>query len=84
MNQIFRRLPVYTALDDIADLPHIKTWIQHNTYDDYWKSYGVKEKYGEIDVPAYFLSGWYDNLVHEAWRNFKGFRQQARSERATP
>jgi putative CocE/NonD family hydrolase len=79
--EIFRRLPLDTALDDIADLPHVKTWIRHPTYDDYWKSYGIKEKYGEIDVPAYFLTGWYDNLVHEAWRNFKGFREQGLSER---
>jgi len=81
-DQLFRRLPLYTALDDIADLPHIKTWIQHHTYDDYWKSYGVKEKYGEIDVPAYFLTGWYDNLVHEGWRNFKGFSEKTRSQRS--
>jgi putative CocE/NonD family hydrolase len=81
-DEIFRRLPLITALDDIADLPHVKAWIEHNTYDDYWKSYGIKEKYGEIDVPAYFISGWYDNLVHEVFRNFKGFTEHARSERA--
>ncbi len=81
-DEIFRRLPLISAMDDIADLPHIKTWMKHPTYDEYWKSYGIKEKYGEIDVPAYFLSGWYDNLVHEAWRNFKGFREQGRSEQA--
>ena len=81
-DEIFRRLPLITALDDIADLPHIKTWMKHPTYDDYWKSYGVKEKYGDIIAPAYFVSGWYDNLVHEAWRNFKGFREEGGSEEA--
>jgi putative CocE/NonD family hydrolase len=81
-NKFFRRLPLITALDDIADLPWLKTWIQHPTYDDYWKSYGVKEKYGKILVPAYFVSGWYDNLILENWRNFKGFREQGGSEEA--
>jgi len=80
--EIFRRLPVDSALDDIADLPPIKTWARHPAYDDHWKSYGTKEKYGEIDVPAYFLTGWYDNLLHEGWRNFKGFRELTRSEQA--
>ena len=81
-NKYFRRLPLITALDDLADLPWLKTWIQHPTYDDYWKSYGVKEKYGKILVPAYFVSGWYDNLIRENWRNFKGFREQGGSQEA--
>jgi putative CocE/NonD family hydrolase len=33
-------------------------------------------------VPAYLISGWYDNLVHEAWRNFTGLRTQGGSEAA--
>ena len=49
--------------------------MNHPTYDDYWKSYGVKEKYGDIKAPAYLVSGWYHNLVHETWRNFEGLRQ---------
>jgi putative CocE/NonD family hydrolase len=80
--QIFRRLPLNTALDEFADLPHIKTWMKHPTYDDYWKSYGVKEKYGDIRAPAYLVSGWYDNLVHETFRNFDGLRRQGGSDAA--
>ena len=78
-DRVFKRLPLITAMDDISDLPHIKTWMKHPTYDDYWKAYGIKEKYDKILVPAYFLSGWYDNLVHEGWRNFRGFREQGGS-----
>ena len=81
-NKFFWRLPLITALDDIADLPWLKTWIQHSTYDDYWKYYGVKEKYGDILVPAYFMTGWYDNLIKENWRNFVGFREEGGSEEA--
>ncbi len=75
-DQVFRRLPLITALDDIEDVPWVKEWIRHDKYDDYWASYGVKGKYQDITAPAYFISGWYDNLVHEAWRNFTGFREQ--------
>ncbi|NLY00948.1 MAG: CocE/NonD family hydrolase [Rhodopirellula sp.] len=70
-------LPLASAADK-ADHPQaqrIKTWLEHSHYDDYWKSYGVKEKYGQIRAPAWFVSGWYDNLVHENWRNFRGFRE---------
>ncbi|MDQ1328007.1 MAG: uncharacterized protein QG641_1292 [Candidatus Poribacteria bacterium] len=63
-------------------MPYVKDWIRHSKYDDYWKSYGIKEKYSEIDAPAYFISGWYDNLLHETFRNFKGFSEQGRSPEA--
>ncbi len=80
--ELFRRLPLYTALDDIAKVPHVKEWIQHPKYDDYWKSYGIKEKYGAINVPAYFVTGWYDNLVHETFRNAIGFWEHGGSAEA--
>src|SRR5205823_464286 len=41
--------------------------------------YGLKEKYGQIEVPAYFVTGWYDNSVHENWLNFLGFREKGGS-----
>ena len=78
----FWRLPLITALDDLAPLPWYKDWIRHSTYDDYWKSYGVKEKYGKILAPAYFVTGWYDNLEHENWRNWVGFNKEGGSEAA--
>ena len=81
-NKLFLRLPLITAVDDIVSAPHIKDWIRHDRYDDYWKAYGIKEKYGEINVPAYFVTGWYDNLLHESWRNFQGFRHSARTPEA--
>ncbi|MCI0622624.1 MAG: CocE/NonD family hydrolase [Acidobacteria bacterium] len=81
-NKYFGRLPLINALDDLAELPWLKTWIQHPTYDDYWKSYGIKEKYHLISAPAYFITGWYDNLVNENWKNLAGFREKAGSEKA--
>ncbi len=73
---VLMRLPLMTALDDISYIPWVKEWIRHDRYDDYWASYGVKGKYQQITTPAYFVTGWYDNLLHEAWRNFAGFREQ--------
>jgi putative CocE/NonD family hydrolase len=80
----YLQLPLMSAADKIDNpqAQRIKTWMRHARYDDYWKSYGVKEKYPKIESPAYFASGWYDNLVHENWRNFQGWRQQAGSEEA--
>ncbi len=78
----FLQLPLISAADKV---PHpqaqrIKTWLQHASYDDHWKSFSVKDKYDRIQAPAYFVTGWYDNLVLENFRNFRGFRQQGGSE----
>ena len=78
----YLQLPLISAADK-ADNPQaqrLTTWLHHSTYDDYWKSYGVKEKYDKIQVPAWFGTGWYDNLVHENWRNFQGFCETGGSE----
>lgn len=78
----FLQLPLMSAADKV---PHpqaqrIKKWLQHARYDEHWKSFGVRDKYDRIQAPAYFSTGWYDNLVHENFRNFTGFRQQGGNE----
>ncbi|HUT88461.1 MAG TPA: CocE/NonD family hydrolase [Thermoguttaceae bacterium] len=78
----YRRLPLIDAVDDFAGVQHVKDWFRHARYDDYWKAYGIKEKYPRITAPAYFITGWYDNLLRENWRNFSGFREQGGSEAA--
>ena len=78
----YRRLPLLAAVDEFPQVEHVKDWFAHAKYDHYWQSYGIKEKYGKIQVPAYFMTGWYDNLVHEGWRNFKGFTEEGATEAA--
>lgn len=77
----YLQLPLMAAADkvDNPQAQRIKTWLEHSSYDDYWKSYGVKEKYAKVQAPAWFGTGWYDNLLHENWRNFTGFRKQGGS-----
>jgi len=78
----YRQLPLIAAVDKFPNVQHVKDWFRHAKYDEYWKAYGIKEKYSKIKVPALFLTGWYDNLVHEGWRCFMGFRQKGGSEAA--
>jgi len=73
----FLQLPLQSAADRVAhpQAQRIKKWLAHARYDEQWKSVSVKEKYPQIRTPAYFVSGWYDNLIHENFRNFAGFRE---------
>ena len=81
-DKVYRRLPLISALDAIADRPFYREMIRHSEFDDFWKSYSMKGKYGEIEVPAYFITGWYDNLLHEVFKCFTGWKSQARTPEA--
>lgn len=79
-SSFYRRLPLLKVVDEYPlASPHVRQWFEHARYDDYWKSYGLEDKYHKIKVPAYFVTGWYDNLLHEGWKNFLGFRQNGGS-----
>ena len=81
-NAVHRRLPLITALDDIADRPFYHDIIRHDTFSPFWSSYSMKGRYGEVETPAYFITGWYDNLVHEGFKCFRGWKAGARSGEA--
>ncbi len=78
--RVYRRLPLISALDDIGERPFYRDMIRHNEFDDFWSSYSMKGQYPKVSAPALFISGWYDNLLHEGFKCFAGWSQQA----ATP
>ena len=77
--EFYRRLPLVSALDDIVDLPFYRNVITHSTFDDFWKSYSMRYRYEDVETPALIVSGWYDNLVHEAFKLYKGWTTRSRS-----
>lgn len=77
-----KRLPLLKVVDEFPDAGYVRDWFAHAKYDDYWKTYGVAGKYHQIKTPAYFVTGWYDNLVRENFRNFQGFRHEGGSKEA--
>ena len=79
---LLRRLPLISALDGLGDSPYYRGVIEHERYDGFWSSYSLRDKYGEVDVPSYFITGWYDSLSHETITVFNGWRAGARSEEA--
>ncbi len=77
--EFYRRLPLVSALDDFVDLPFYRDVIRHYTFDDFWKSYSMRFKYEEVETPAYIVTGWYDNLVHEGFKLFRGWSTKTRT-----
>lgn len=82
MQQVYRRLPLISALDEFCERPFYREMIQHNRFDEFWKATSMKGRYEQVETPAYFMIGWYDNLLHEGFKCFKGWTTQARSPEA--
>jgi putative CocE/NonD family hydrolase len=78
----FRQLPLLGVSKEFPDAVWIGNWFAHNRFDDYWKSYGISDKYDKIKAPAFLATGWYDNLVHEGFKVFKGLRSKGGSKAA--
>jgi len=56
--------------------------IAHDTHDSFWKAMSIRDKYAEMDVPAFHVTGWYDDLSAETQTNFTGMSTKSRSENA--
>lgn len=57
-------------------------WLDHPTYDDYWRRWSIDEDYSRITVPALHVGGLYDIFVSGTVRNFSGLRAEGGSETA--
>src|SRR5262249_19775806 len=81
--EVMYHLPLKSSMDVVGIYaPFVKETLTHETYDDFWRQLSVREKFADMDVPAYHLSGWYDDLLHETIGNFVQMRKQSRSEHA--
>ena len=55
-------------------------WLEHPTYDEYWKRWSIDEQYQSIDVPALHIAGWYDIFLTGSVKNFCGIKRLGASE----
>ncbi len=57
-------------------------WLDHPTYDDYWKAVSPREKFDKITVPALNQGGWYDGFIRATLRCCEGMRERGATELA--
>jgi putative CocE/NonD family hydrolase len=55
-------------------------WVKHNTRDEYWKQWSIRDRWGRITVPALNIGGWYDVFLAGTIENFAGMRAHGGSE----
>jgi len=62
--------------------PYFLDWLDHPTYDAYWKQWSIEENYQNIQVPALTIAAWYDIFQGGSLRNYMGMKAHAGNEAA--
>jgi putative CocE/NonD family hydrolase len=62
--------------------PYFLDWLDHPTYDSYWKQWSIEENYDKIQVPALTITAWYDIFMGGSLRNYMGMKASAGTEAA--
>jgi putative CocE/NonD family hydrolase len=79
--QFLHHLPLATAIEaNVGPSPYYRGVIERDRYDEWWARYSLRDRYEEVDVPAYFMTGWYDSLLRETLTVYQGWKRGARSE----
>ena len=83
MTEAFEHLP-------LKDFPHLNggladyyfDWLEHPSFDDYWKKLCIEDQHSNITTPALNIGGWYDIFLRGTIRNYLGMQKGAATEEA--
>ena len=82
-NLLCGHLPIAKATEALGHRPaHYTDWVQHPTYDAYWKQIRTPETIAQIKVPGFFVGGWYDIFIQGMFEEFTILRNQSASKAA--
>ncbi len=56
--------------------PYFFDWVEHSTFDDYWKETAPELRYGNVQAQGLHIAGWYDIFLDGSLKNFAGFGSQ--------
>jgi uncharacterized protein len=51
-------------------VPWWRTWVEHDTEDEYWRSREVLHRLDDVRIPVYHVGGWHDDFVSVPLENF--------------
>ncbi len=68
----------------LADYPvvakhaaYFREWVEHSSYDEYWRKWSIDEDYDRITIPAIHTGGLYDIFLRGTVKNFVGLSDTA-------
>lgn len=77
----------HLPLNDLAEslgfnVQHFQDWLDHPSYDEYWKPLNLEARASEMAVPALNIGGWYDVFLRSTIGSYKTMTEEAASETA--
>jgi putative CocE/NonD family hydrolase len=73
---LLQHLPVAEIGDRFPmPVPWWRTWVEHETEDEYWRAQAVIHRFDEVRVPVYHVGGWHDDFVWVPLENFDAARR---------
>lgn len=71
----------------VRDMPGLRKvadyyydWMDHPTYDDYWKKIGAWDRLSNVNVPVLSIGGYFDSFIRGTVRSYRWLREHG----ATP
>lgn len=55
-----------TKMDEV----NLPTFLEHTTYDDFWKKLSAESHADQVDAPGIFTGGWYDIFIQGTINSF--------------
>jgi uncharacterized protein len=81
-DNILMHLPLRDA--DVVNegdvVQHYRDWLDHASYDQYWKAISDEERFDKIAVPVHTLGGWFDIFIMGTVNGYVGMKNHG----ATP
>jgi putative CocE/NonD family hydrolase len=62
--------------------PYFLDWLDHPSYDSYWKQWSIEENFANIQVPSLTIAAWYDIFQGGSIRNYMGIKAHGGTEAA--
>jgi putative CocE/NonD family hydrolase len=70
---LYWKLPLRDALPLLdVDAPYFRDWLEHSSFDEYWRATAVDEDLSRITVPGLHTGGWYDIFHAGTVATFRG------------
>jgi len=82
IDALYTSLPL-TDVPQLTELaPYYFDWLEHPSYDAYWRSIAPREAYARITAPALNMGGWFDIFLAGTLANYRGMRASGGSAAA--
>ena len=70
---LYWKLPLQDFLPLLdVDAPYFRQWLEHSSFDDYWRATAIDTDFSRITVPGLHCGGWYDIFHAGTVANFRG------------